>query len=84
MTERLRQAVAHMTSAVEQAERLGPTEQDILAAKIETIVNEIVWEHLLNDPDRAAAIDTLADEALADLAAGKTHAISDVFGDDEL
>lgn len=73
-----------MTGAVEQAERLDPAEQDILAASIETLINNIAWEHLLSDADRAAAIDTLADEALADLVAGKTHALSDVFGDDEL
>ena len=84
MAGRLRQALAHITSVVEQAERLSPAEQDLLAARIETIFHDIVWEDLLNDSNRAAAVDALADEALADLAAGNTHARGDVFGDDEL
>jgi mannose/cellobiose epimerase-like protein (N-acyl-D-glucosamine 2-epimerase family) len=88
MTERLQQAVAQATARVaqlaEQAERLPPDEQDELAARIEVLANELRWEELLNDPSRAAAIDALAEEALADLAAGRTRPLSEVFGDDAL
>jgi hypothetical protein len=85
MTERLQQAVARAEANVaqlaKQAEHLTPEQQDELAGRIEALANELRWEELLNDPSRAAAVEALAEEALADLAAGRTRPLSEVFDD---
>lgn len=73
MTERLKRAVATVTSVAHQAERLTPEAQDTLAAHIEALASELRWDTLLDDPARSDAIDRLADEALADFHAGRTQ-----------
>lgn len=85
MTERLRQAVAlavaSVTHAGEQAERLEVDQQEEVAAHIEALANELRWQELLNDPDRVAAVDHLADEALAAFESGQTRPLAEVLAE---
>lgn len=82
MTDRLRRAVDDVTHLAEEAEQLPPDEQDLLAARIEALANDLRWQQLLDDPARAEAVDALAGEALADYAAGRSRPLGDVLQDD--
>lgn len=82
MIDRLRRAVDDVTHLAEEAEQLPLDEQEALAARIEALANELRWQQLLDDPARAKSVDALADEALADYAAGRTRPLSDILEDD--
>jgi nucleoid-associated protein YejK len=74
-----------LKEAFAQAEQLPEEAQQALAEMIlERIANDKRWEELLNDPEHAAAVDVLAEEALAEFRAGKSYPLSEVFGDDSL
>lgn len=74
-----------LKEAFAQAEQLPEAEQRTLAEMIlERIANDKRWEELFDDPKRAAAVDALAEEALAEFKAGKSYPLSEVFGDDNL
>lgn len=74
MVDRLRHAV---DLVVQEAERLSEEEQATLAAQLEAIANDLRWEELFDDPERGAALDSLADEALAEFQSGKTRPLND-------
>lgn len=60
-----------LKEAFAQAEQLPEAEQRTLAEMIlERIANDKRWEELFDDPKRAAAVDVLAEEALAEFKAG--------------
>lgn len=70
-----------LKEAFAQAEQLPESEQRTLAEMIlERIATDKRWEELLDDPKRAAAVDALAEEALAEFKAGKSYPLSEVFG----
>ncbi|GEM_PF-6758819 len=43
------------------------------------IANEKRWEELLNDPRHVAAVDALAEEALAEFKAGQSYPLSGIL-----
>ncbi len=62
------------------AERLSEEERRALAEMIlGRIANEKRWEELLNDPRHVAAVDALAEEALAEFKAGQSYPLSDIL-----
>jgi hypothetical protein len=74
-----------LKEAFTQAEQLPEAAQRALAEMIlERIANDKRWDELLNDPERAAAVDALAEEALAEFKVGKFYPLSEVFEDDSL
>jgi hypothetical protein len=74
-----------LKEAFDAAAQLPEAEQQLLADLIrERIVAGRYWDQLLSDPGRAAAIDALAEEALAEFAAGQTRLLSEGFGDESL
>ena len=83
MTDRLEKAAAQATTQIadllKHAATLSPADQNDLAAHLEVLANDLRWEQLLDDPARAAAVDALADQALADFAAGNTRSLDDVL-----
>lgn len=85
MIERVRLvvwALAHRTRTGWRAVGLGPGHQDRLAARPGAHANERRWQELLNEPDRVAAVDDVADEALAAFESGKTRPLSEVLSDE--
>ncbi len=74
-----------LKEAFAMAEQLPEEAQRALAEMIlERIANDKRWDELLDDPEHAAAVDALAEEALAEFKAGKSYPLSDVFGDESL
>ena len=76
MVDRLRHAVDLVT---EKAQFLSEEEQEALAARLESIANDLRWDELLADPANTEALDILADEALAEYQAGKTHTLDNIL-----
>ena len=76
MVDRLRNAVDLVT---EKAQFLSEEEQEALAARLESIANDLRWDELLADPANTEALDILADEALAEYQAGKTHTLDNIL-----
>lgn len=68
-------AFAH---AVEQAEKLSPEEQDVLAAiLVEEIASEQRWAHSFARSENV--LEALATEALAELKSGKTRSLDELL-----
>ncbi|WP_297902547.1 hypothetical protein [Metallibacterium sp.] len=66
-----------LTSAVAEATKLPPDEQDILAAiLLEEIASEQRWSRLF--AKSGYVLEALATEALADFKAGKTQPLDDL------
>ena len=66
-----------LTSAVAEAAKLPPAEQDVLAAiLLEEIASEQRWSLLFADSEHA--LESLAAEALAEFRAGTTKPLDDL------
>ncbi len=69
-----------LKEAFAQAERLPEDKQCMFAEMIlEQIANEKRREALLSDPKYAAAVDALAEKALAEFKAGQSYPLSDIL-----
>lgn len=66
-----------LSSAVAEAKKLPPAEQDVLAAiLLEEIASEQRWSQSFAKSERV--LESLADEALAEFRAGKAKPIDDL------
>jgi predicted component of type VI protein secretion system len=77
--DQLRQAIDHL----QHLESASEDEQRVLAQRIETLIeeyeDELKWSKLFNDPRSEQLLNKLAAEADADIKAGKTWPIEQLF-----
>jgi hypothetical protein len=79
MIDQLRQAIDHL----QHLESASEDEQRVLAQRIETLIeeyeDELKWSKLFNDPRSEQLLNKLVAEADADIKAGKTRPIEQLF-----
>jgi hypothetical protein len=79
MIDQLRQAIDHL----QHLESASEDEQRALALRIETLIeeyeDELKWRKLFNDPRSEQLLNKLAAEAQAEILAGTTRPIEELF-----
>ena len=65
-----------LSSAIAEAKKLPPAEQDVLAILLEEIASEQRWAQSFAKSERV--LESLASEALAEFRAGKTKPLDDL------